>query len=1031
MTKTLLPSITSKKSAALGVVLSASIISGCQSTGETVSLEAAKNIAADFQVRDYIPPERTITGIRKLLGEAKPLPDTCTATRQRRNEDLTHFLNFSKSGSTEKIRRNQLRAYALSVEVILSLGKFTTADTLISRGLAVGFIDPRGRGQRKYGWEQKMALQSQRSRLNSALGDTSAADSAISALNAERPSWLNTEYDLEVANFHKVWAEAALAHANGDLRQSETLYRSALDHNAVFVGRSFKADRRTIQTGIVRSLLLQNRLIEAEVEVRSAIERVLRWDEKALRHTATTGGLVALFARIMLEQGRVEDAAYLANLALNMFEYDCAEPESLGIIQARKDLMVIEGARNNWPAVLDQLSYIKQALREQPDQFDRLFSADLNWAEAEIYSGDSKVGFTMLEQALGNAAKEFGAESYASAEINGLLALAKAHHKDISAALTLFSKSLDPLTSAKSGANETGTRTGQSSRRDRILSGYMNLLQTVAGNGGTGTGGVNIPSELLRIASVSRLGKVQEAFAAVTARSAANDPELAKLVRQEQDVSEELRSTGEILAYVLSAPDSSQTKTAPEGALRKRLHDLRLARRALNGEIQTRFPEFSELISPKPLNIDGIQRALKNGQALVVFHVMEDQTFVWAVSKGGQLKFATVSLGRSKLTEQVAALRNAVDPGPLGSLNDIPEFDTALAYKLYNTLLEPVKSGWDGATELLVVADGPLGSLPMSMLVTSDTSVSGDKSLLFERYRDIAWLARDVAVTQMPSINTLKALGAASASNNKKRRAFIGFGDPFFSQQQARAAETVEVASTRGVSLRSAPQTRAVDSADLGLLPRLPDTRHELESVAAALKADPNKDLFLGAAANENTVKTMDLSSYKVVSFATHGLVPGDLNGLTQPALALTAPRVAKVKGDGLLTMNEILTLKLDADFAVLSACNTAAADGQGAEAVSGLGRAFLYAGARSLLVSNWPVHSAATTNLMTTLFSDLAAEAKLTRSEALRRTRLKLIDKLTFDQNGKAAFSYAHPIFWAPFTIIGNGGGEVSAKSS
>ncbi len=962
-------SFLSTKRSVLSTIFAATLISGCQSTGQSVSLDTAKNIAADFQVRDYIPPQRTITGIRKLLGEGKAVPNTCSATRARRNEDLSHFLSFSKSGSTERIRRTQLRAYALAVEVILSLGKFETAESLIAKGLAVGFDDPRGRGQRKYGWEQKIALQSQRSRLRAALGDVSGADSTISALNSEIPSWLNTDYDLEIADFHKVWAEAALAHARGDLRQSEALYRSALDHNAVFVGRSFKADRRTIQTGIVRSLLLQNRLIEAEVEVRSAIERVLRWDEKALRHTATTGGLVALFARIMLEQGRVDDAAYLANLALNMFEYDCAEPESLGIIQARKDLMVIEGARKNWPAVLEQLAHVKRALTSQPDQFVRLFGADLNWAEAEIYAGSPKIGFLMLDKALSNTAKEFGPNSYAGAEINGLLALAKVHHNDPNAALALFAKSLNPLTSSKSGSSESDTRTGQNSRRNRILAGYMTMLQDAARNGNASAGGIDFASELLRIASVSRLGKVQQAFAAVTARSAAKDPELAKLVRQEQDVTQELRSTGEILAYVLSAPDDGKEKTAPKDALRKRLQDLRLARRALNDEIHTRFPEFSELISPKPLDNKGIQRGLQNGQAMVVFHVLEDQTFVWAVSKGGQLTFAKVPLGRSKLAEQVSKLRNAVDPGPLNSLKDIPEFDTALAHSLYASLLEPVKSGWVGAKELLVVADGPLGSLPISMLVTEGNMLSADKSVLFERYRSVAWLARDVAITQMPSINTLKALGASSTSINKRRRAFVGFGDPFFSHQQARAAATAEVATTRGVSLRSAPKTRGVDSADLGLLPRLPDTRHELISVASALKADPAKDLFFGAAANENTVKTMDLSNYKVISFATHGLVPGDLNGLTQPALALSAPRVAKVKGDGLLTMNEILTLKLDADFAVLSACNTAAADGQGAEAVSGLGRAFLYAGARSLLVSNWPVHSAATTNLMTSLF--------------------------------------------------------------
>jgi CHAT domain-containing protein len=217
-----------------------------------------------------------------------------------------------------------------------------------------------------------------------------------------------------------------------------------------------------------------------------------------------------------------------------------------------------------------------------------------------------------------------------------------------------------------------------------------------------------------------------------------------------------------------------------------------------------------------------------------------------------------------------------------------------------------------------------------------------------------------------------------------------------------------------------------VDSADLAKLPRLPDTADEVRGIALALNADLTRDVFTGERANEKVVKTLDLFRYRVIAFATHGLVPGDLNGLMQPALALTAPKVAGVTGDGLLTMGEILALKLDADWVVLSACNTAAAGGAGAEAVSGLGRAFFYAGTRALLVSNWPVETTSAKALTTDLFKRQAADATLTRTQALRAAMLALIDGPGYvDQaSGKAVFSYAHPIFWAPFTLIGDGGG-------
>jgi CHAT domain-containing protein len=232
----------------------------------------------------------------------------------------------------------------------------------------------------------------------------------------------------------------------------------------------------------------------------------------------------------------------------------------------------------------------------------------------------------------------------------------------------------------------------------------------------------------------------------------------------------------------------------------------------------------------------------------------------------------------------------------------------------------------------------------------------------------------------------------------------------------------------RGIPLkrRNASKTSGVDSAELGLLPRLPDTADELQSIALALQVDPYKVLHLGKEANEKKVKQTDLSKYRIIVFATHGLVPGELDGLHQPALALTAPNVADVDGDGLLTMEEILALKLDADWVVLSACNTGAGAGAGAEAASGLGRAFFYAGTRAILVTNWSVHSASARELVTDLFRRQTADPKLTRGEALRQATMALLDGPGFtDASGKTMFAYGHPLFWAPYTIIGDGGGN------
>ena len=227
------------------------------------------------------------------------------------------------------------------------------------------------------------------------------------------------------------------------------------------------------------------------------------------------------------------------------------------------------------------------------------------------------------------------------------------------------------------------------------------------------------------------------------------------------------------------------------------------------------------------------------------------------------------------------------------------------------------------------------------------------------------------------------------------------------------------------VKLRSAPKTEGVNSADLAELPRLPDTAEEVRLVAEALKADSAKDVYLGAQANEQIVRTMKLDDRRVIMFATHGLIPGDLDGLTEPALALSAPDVAKVPGDGLLTVSEILGLRLNADWVVLSACNTASGNGAGAEAVSGLGLAFFYAGSRALLVSNWPVETTSARMITTELFKREAATPGLTRAESLRQAMLALMDGpgLLDPATQKPVYSYAHPIFWAPFSLVGDGG--------
>jgi CHAT domain-containing protein len=197
-------------------------------------------------------------------------------------------------------------------------------------------------------------------------------------------------------------------------------------------------------------------------------------------------------------------------------------------------------------------------------------------------------------------------------------------------------------------------------------------------------------------------------------------------------------------------------------------------------------------------------------------------------------------------------------------------------------------------------------------------------------------------------------------------------------------------------------------------LPQLPDTADELKAVALKLGA-PLADVHLGQDASETTVKHAQLADYRVVYFATHGLVAGDIKGLAEPSLALTIPRQPTDIDDGLLTASEVAQLKLNADWVVLSACNTIAGDKPGAEALSGLARAFFYAGGRALLVSHWSVASDAATRLTTSTFDILKSDPTLGRAEGLRRAMLAYLNDPSQSRN-------AYPAIWGPFSIIGEG---------
>jgi CHAT domain-containing protein len=847
---------------------------------------------------------------------------------------------------------------------------------------------------------------------------------AITVTNAQRSAVFAAAAVAEV--------EGRLADAEGQYRQAVAAAQSVLDGYDGWMNQhkgskeTFQAVVMSMQLRLALTVSKQGRLAEAESIARQSLLDTLHQQGRYAPRTATS---VVALATIVLDEGRPDDALRLGQAAVDVFDKIGASRGARISTNARlvvANALVVKG---DWKGAMAAYDEAARGIGPQDQAARTLFNGTLPRFIAMLKTGRAAEAVEQVSRLADGRLQTLGPSHPATLETQGLRAAALYYAGRKDEALAAFRDAVPKLiqSSRVSDSGDSAPILREMQMRF-VLETYVTLLSENRDAVAAG--------EAFALADVIRGQSVQRALAQSAARVSVRDPALADLVRREQDARSQINALFALIANIQAAPaDQRDDKAA--SALRAQVDQLRGNRAKLREEIERRFPDYANLIDPKPVTLEQARKVLEPDEAMVTFYLGEAKSFVWAVPASGTPAFASAPLSAAQVAAEVQALRRALEPNA-STLAEIPAFDTDRAYRLYAALLQPVESGWRSAKSLLVVPHGALGELPLALLPTAAGKPGPAGTLPFAEYQKVPWLVRQVAVTQLPSATSLVTLRTLPAGN-ASRRAFLGFGDPWFNEAEAKQAQSGAgsgtVIASRGtggkglhIILRAAPKTETAATATVASLPRLPETADEVRNVAIALKADPTTDVFLGDKANEETVRTADLAHRRVVMFATHGLVPGDLDGLQEPALALSAPSVAHIQsGDGLLTMSKILSLKLDADWVVLSACNTAAGSGAGAEAVSGLGRAFFYAGTRALLVSNWPVETTSARTLTTDLFRRQAEQPNLSRAEALRQAELALIDGPGFSADGKPLFSYAHPIFWAPFAVIGDGGGSRS----
>lgn len=509
-------------------------------------------------------------------------------------------------------------------------------------------------------------------------------------------------------------------------------------------------------------------------------------------------------------------------------------------------------------------------------------------------------------------------------------------------------------------------------------------------------------SEMFTAAQLAQGGITSQQIAQATARLSENsrDPKVAEAIRHRQDASAKLsdlyRKRDE-LAEAQKA-GANVTATAAAGDLDKQISDAQMALADADAALQAASPNYGQLVQQVVL-VKDVFAALHPNEAFAAITLSDDDGWVFLL-RNNTITVSKVDAGLKQVAELVRRVRAGIELTSSG----LPTFDTADAQKLYQMTLGGLAKDLEGVSALVVAPTGPLLSLPFEVLLTGPAEPNN--------LADAPWLVRKFTLAHVPAPSNFVSLRKI-ASGSRAGRPWFGFGD------------------FRPVTLAQAERTftgpGCAESAKLlASLPPLPYARKELDAARALLGADAS-DMLLGPAFTSEAVLKARLKDYRILQFSTHALLPAELRCQSEPAIVTSAPANATNASGALLTATSVVNLDLDADLVILSACNSGGPGGTTAgESLSGLARAFFYAGARSLEVTHWSVNDQVAAFLVADTLRRIRENANLGIAGALRNAQIGMLA----DAGKGLPAEIAHPFFWAPFAVIGEGGARSPATA-
>ncbi len=623
------------------------------------------------------------------------------------------------------------------------------------------------------------------------LGEIGKAEGYVKrnvALLSEARSWQNAQQFFSNFEASTEDGKGRLFLARGQFREAEAAYAraEALYRDALVKSRSWNilVPQSPFESSIDyaaafagRAKALQGRHAEAEIDIRRALLSRLKLVGK---YHPDTSNMLNFFSELLFEQSRIKDSEALARASIEIFDTIGYGRDTSNYVFALSKLGAAVFQQRRYDEAKEIFAAIDAATESWPKE--RSAGYRTNWARiyTHYFTREVDKGIEYARQGLERSKTVKGENHYDTALTRAILATGLAFARRDAEAAKEFTVAIPVLLGASSEADdEDATVLVATDRRlQTVLETYIALLAR--------SNAPNRAEEALRLSEAIRGRSVQNALAASAVRAAARTPALAEVVRKEQDLQKQALAQAGLLNNLLAEPpETRDANTVKE--LQQELAKLRKERLEARRDIQRRFPEYASLIKPPPATIDDIRAALRPDEALLSFYFGSRTSFVWAIPKQGPIAFAQLNINAARLESKVTALREALDPPSVQTMADIPGFDVEGAHELYKLLLEPVAEGWRSAKSLIVVTNGALGLLPLGLLPTEPIKVSPkeDGEPYFAAYRKVAWLARTHATVGLPSAGALRTLRNVAAPTGKREQ-IVGFGDPFFSAEQAR-----------------------------------------------------------------------------------------------------------------------------------------------------------------------------------------------------------------------------------------------------